>query len=50
MLEIYSHGVSECTTDLILFDITIFKNSTLGPIPNLAFEPYRMKIEAKLES
>ena len=44
-----SYGVSECTTGPILFDMTIFEISTLSPIPNLGFEPYWTKIEAKLE-
>ena len=30
--------------------MTIFEISTLSPIPNLGFEAYRRKIEAKLES
>ena len=38
VLEIWSHGVSEGTTGPILFHITIFGISTLGPNPNLAFE------------
>ena len=50
VLEIWSHGVSEGTTGSNRFNVTIFGISTLGPIPNLALEPYRTKIEAKSES
>ena len=34
-LQLLSYGASESTTDLILFQNTIFEISTLSPIPNL---------------